>query len=349
MSFFWPEALALFVLVALLPPFYFWLLRRPKIGLKFADIGLIKAAVAGKPSFRRHVPPLLFFLALALMTLAVARPAAVLTLPSERATIMMAIDVSASMRAQDVQPSRMAAAQSAARSFVADQPRSVRIGLVAFSSNAMIAQTPTLSRDDLYTAIDRLRPQRYTAVGSGIVASLQGIFPESEADFAMTSSSSAMRFRGGARVLEQKPEPKPATPAPVAPGSYASAVIILLTDGQTNAGVNPLDAARMAADRGVRVFTVGFGTPGGGLVDFGGGTMRVQLDEETLKGVAEMTHARYFHAVNESDLKEIYKSLTAQLIAETKRTELTAMIAAPAMILLLLAVVLSLVWSNRMR
>ena len=349
MSFFWPEALVLLALLALLPPLYLWLLRRPKVGLKYADIALIKAAVAGKPSLRRHVPPVLFFLALALMVLAVARPAAVITLPSERATIMMAIDVSASMRAQDVQPSRMAAAQAAARSFVADQPRSVRIGLVAFSSNAMIAQAPTLSRDDLYAAIDRLRPQRYTAVGSGIVASLQGIFPESEADFALATATPTIKFRGGGRVLEKPPEPKTPPPAPVPPGSYASAVIILLTDGQTNAGVNPMDAARIAADRGVRVFTVGFGSPQGGLVDFGGGTMRVQLDEETLKGIAEMTQARYYHAVSENELKEIYKALTAQFVAETKRTELTAMIAAPAMVLLLLAVVLSLIWSNRMR
>jgi Ca-activated chloride channel family protein len=239
----------------------------------------------------------------------------------------------------------MAAAQAAARAFVADQPRSVRIGLVAFSSSAMVAQAPTLSRDDLTAAIDRLRPQRYTAVGSGIVASLQAIFPDVEAELATT----VMTRPRIAPLGEKKPEPPKPGPQAVPPGSYTAAVIILLTDGQTNAGVPPLDAARLAADRGVRVFTVGFGSAQGGLVDFGGGSMRVQLDEETLKAIAEMTQARYFHAVNENDLREIYKSLTAQFVAETKRTELTAMVAAPAMILLLLAVVLSLLWSNRMR
>ncbi len=344
-SFLWSDALWLFIPVAALPWLYVWLLRRPKKGLKFADLGLIKDAVAGSTNFRRHVPPALMFLALILMVAALARPAAVITLPSERSTIMMAIDVSASMRAQDVQPSRMAAAQAAAHSFVADQPRSVRIGLVAFSSNAMVAQVPTISREDLNTAIDRLRPQRYTAVGSGILASLQAIFPEMEAEFATSTLGRGPR----AIPLGEKTDPaKPTTP-PVPPGSYPAAVIILLTDGQTNAGVPPLDAARLAADRGVRVFTVGFGSAQGGLVDFGGGTMRVQLDEETLKAVAEMTKARYFHAATEADLKEIYKSLTSQFVAETKRTELTAMIAAPAMLMLLLAVVLSLLWSNRLR
>ena len=132
------------------------------------------------------------------------------------------------------------------------------------------------------------------------------------------------------------------------PGSFPSAVIVLLSDGQTNAGMQPLDAARMAADRGVRVFTVGFGSPQGGYVDFGGGTMRVQLDEETLKGIADITHGHYFNAQNSTDLREIYKALSAQFVSETKRTELTALIAGPALLLLLLAGILSLIWSNRL-
>src|SRR5262249_46004489 len=146
--------------LALLPFGYVWLLRRRKRALKFANLGLVKEAVAGRASIRRHLPPALFFAALLLMGFALARPAAVITLPSERATIVLAIDVSASMRAQDVDPNRMAAAQAAARDFISDQPRSVRIGLVAFSSNAMIAQVPTLNREDILSAVERLHPQR---------------------------------------------------------------------------------------------------------------------------------------------------------------------------------------------
>ncbi len=347
MTFMWPLALWSFALLALLPLGYTWLLRRKKRALKFANLGLVKEAVAGRASLRRHLPPILMFASLLLMTFALARPAAVVTLPSERATIVLAIDVSASMRAQDVEPNRMAAAQEAARDFISNQPRAVRIGLVAFSSNAMVAQVPSLSREDVLAAVDRLHPQRYTAVGSGIIASLQAIFPELEAEFSMSSLS--RNAREAALGTKRAPkEPNATQPPPVPPGSFTSAVVILLSDGQTNAGIPPIDAAQIAADRGVRIFTVGFGTPGGGLVDFGGGTMRVQLDEEALKAVADITHAKYFNARNTADLKEVYKTLSAQFVAETKRTELTALVAVPALLLLLLGTVLSLLWSNRM-
>ena len=352
MSFLWPLALWSFAVLALLPFAYVWLLRRRKRALKFANLGLVKEAVAGRASLRRHLPPVLLFASLLLMGLALARPAAVVTLPSERATIVLAIDVSASMRAQDVDPNRMAAAQQAARDFIADQPRAVRIGLVAFSSNAMVSQVPTLSREDVLAAVDRMHPQRYTAVGSGIIASLQAIFPELESEFSLSSLSRGGRGGRNARpsALGAKPEPQQQRSQlpPVPPGSFTSAVVILLSDGQTNAGIPPIDAAQIAADRGVRIFTVGFGTPGGGMVDFGGGTMRVQLDEEALKAIADITHAKYFNAKSTADLKEVYKTLSAQFVAETKRTELTALIAVPALVLLLLATMLSLMWSNRM-
>ena len=345
LSFQWLEAFFLLPLIAVLPAVYVWLLRRRKrTALRFADLGLVKQAVGASTALRRHTPPALLYLALILMLVAIARPAAVVTLPSERATVVLTMDVSASMRAQDVTPNRISAAQAAARAFVADQPASTRIGVVAFSSAAMIAQTPTINRDDVLAAIERLRPQRYTAVGSGIVTSLQALFPEAEAEFALAPSRGPRAVPLG----DATPAPKPKTP-PVPPGSYTSAVIILLSDGQTNVGVAPLDAARLAADRGVRIFTVGFGSPQGGMVDFGGGGfMRVQLDEETLKAIADITHARYFHAVSEAELREIYKSLTAQFVTETKRTELTALIALPAGLLLVISVLLSLLWSNRL-
>jgi Ca-activated chloride channel family protein len=231
-------------------------------------------------------------------------------------------------------------AKAAARQFVAEQPRTTRVGLVAFSTSAMIAAEPTVVRDDVLVAIDGLRPQRFTAAGSGIVTALQAIFPEETLDL---SGLPLVRREWEARSLD---EPDPATdgdgeakPArkPVPPGSHTSAVIVLLSDGRTNVGIQPLDAARLAADLGVRVFTVGFGTVQGGNVNFGGGWMRAQLDEDTLRGIAEITGGKYFLAKSAADLRKAYESLTTQFVAETKRTEVTAFAAALAFLLLVLA------------
>ena len=347
MDFLWPLGLWLAPALVALPFAYVWLLRRQKRALVFSNLGLIREAVAGKATFRRHLPPLLFFAALVLMAFALTRPTAIVTLPSDRATIILAIDVSGSMRAQDVEPTRMAAAQAAARAFVTEQPPGVRIGLVAFSGNAMVAQMPTLMRQDVLDALDRLHPQRYTAVGSGIIASLQAIFPEMELGQYLTSGNAQSR-EPQSRELGKPPEAKTAAPAPVPPGSYTSAVIVLLSDGRTNAGFPPVDAAHIAADRGVRVFTIGFGSPQGSTADYGVGFMRLQPDEETLKQISEITKAGHFNAQTAGELKEIYKGLTTQFVAETKRTELTAFIAMPALILLVIAIGLSVLWSNRM-
>lgn len=343
-----PEWLWLLPLLPLLPFVYLWLLRRRATeAQRVTDLDLVRAAAAGRRAWRRHLPPALLFVALAAMLLALARPAARLTLPSERATVMLAIDVSGSMRAADISPDRMTVAKEAARAFVAGQPRTTRIGLVAFSTSAMIAAEPTRARDDVLVAIDQLFPQRYTAAGSGIVAALQAIFPEESLDLSklslaggdwMAQSMEPSRPLGAPR---DKPalrdgDAKPRTPVP--PGSNPSAVIVLLSDGRTNVGVDPLEAARLAADRGVRVFTVGFGTKQGGSVNFGGGGwMRTQLDEETLQEIAGITGAKYFHAQSADDLRSVYESLTTQFVAETRRTEVTAILALFAAALLILA------------
>jgi len=341
MTFFSPELLLILLLAPLLPALYMWALRRKKnTAVRFPNMGLIKEALGERKAYRRHVPPVLIFAALLLMAFGVARPSAVLTLPSERSTVILAIDVSGSMRAADVPPNRMTVAKAAAKSFVQSQPRNARIGLVAFSTSAMITQDPTLRHGDVTAAIDALRPQRFTAVGSGIIASLQAIFPDAE--LALPDLDIVRDVPLDQR--EQEPKEKF---EPVPPGSNAAAVIVLLSDGRTNMGIEPLDAARLAADRGVRVYTVGFGTPTGGTVDFGGGFMRTQLDEETLKAIAEMTGAKYFHAQTENDLKTVYDSLSAQFVAETKRTEVSAGFAALALLLLVAAAGLSLAWSNR--
>jgi Ca-activated chloride channel family protein len=342
MSFLAPIQLWLLAVLPFFALFYVHLIRRRKsAALRYPNLGIIKEAAGRRGSWRRHVPPALILLALAAMTFGLARPTTVLTLPSERSIVVLAMDVSGSMRAADVEPDRMTAAKSAARGFVNDQARATRVGLVAFSTSAMIMQDPTISRGDVIEAIDLLRPQRFTAVGSGIVAALQAIYPEETINVSLSSASRS------ARLGELKPD-FPPPPTPVKPGSNTSSVIVLLSDGRTNAGVEPLDAARLAADRGVRVFTVGFGTPTGGIIDFGGGMMRTQLDEETLQAIADMTGAKYFHATSEADLQEAYASLTSQFVAETKRTEITAAAAAVAALLMVLAGALSLSWSSRL-
>ena len=168
MTFLWPELLWLLAVVPVLIGIYIVLLRRTKQQMmRYAGLGMVRDAMGAAQKFRRHVPPLLFLLALIALIVAVSRPHATLTLPSQYETIILAMDVSGSMRATDVQPSRIVAAQNAARAFVADQPTSARIGVVSFAATASVVQPPTRNREDILAAIDRFQLQRGTAVGSG--------------------------------------------------------------------------------------------------------------------------------------------------------------------------------------
>ena len=276
------------------------------------------------------------------MLVAIARPAAVVTLPSAHETVILAMDVSGSMRATDVKPSRLVAAQEAARAFVADQPKTTRIGVVSFAATASVVQSPTHSREDILGAIERFQLQRGTAIGSGILVSLKTIFPDAEFDLR---SFNPRREAQKAAALDPTAASKQAPK--VAPGSYSSAAIILLTDGQTTTGPDPIEAARMAADRGVRVYTVGIGTTSGEIIGSEGWSMRVRLDEESLKTIANVTRADYFYAGNAVDLQKIYKNLNTKLFFEEKETEITALFAAAAAVLALLSASLSLLWFNR--
>jgi len=341
MSFEWPSVLWLLLAVPGLIAAYLWLGRRRKrISLRYASLAVVREAAGRAPGWKRHVPPSLLLLAIVALIVAAARPGARITLPSDHRTIVLAIDVSLSMRANDIEPSRIEAAQAAAKAFVRAQPGDVRLALVSFAGSAAILQPPTRNRDDLVTAIDRLELQRHTAIGTGILTSLAALFPD-QAD-ALTAanvpSAAARAFNESAgRSLDARPEAPKAAFTPVPPGSNKSAAIILLTDGRRTTGPDPLDVARMAADHGVRVFTVGFGTKQGGNINFGGGWMRTQLDEDTLQGIAEITGGKYFHAQSADDLRSVYESLTTQFVAETRRTEVTALLALLAALLLVLA------------
>ncbi len=277
------------------------------------------------------------------LILAASRPVAVVTLPSNQQTIILAMDVSGSMRATDVQPNRLVAAQNAAKAFMGELPRHVKVGIVAFAGSAQVAQLPTTNREDLVTAIDRFQLQRATATGNAIVISLATLFPDQGIDLE-SMQSGRERPRGFAIDAERK-QKKEFTP--VAPGSYPSAAIIMLTDGQRTTGVDPLEAAKLAADRGVRVYTVGIGTVEGETIGFEGWSMRVRLDEETLKQIANKTSAEYFYAGTAQDLKKVYEALSSKLTVEKKETEISALFALAAAALALASAGLSLVWFNR--
>jgi Ca-activated chloride channel family protein len=308
--------------------------------VRLASLAVAKAALGQGPGWRRHVPPALMLLALAAGLFAVARPTATITLPIAERTIILAMDVSGSMRAEDVKPNRLVASQEAAKTFIGALPREVKVGVVSFAGTAAVVQAPTTSRDDVIAAIDRFQLQRGTATGSGIILSLATLFPDHGIEIQHVTGQ--RNFPG--RPLGDKPEKK-FTPVP--PGSYNTAAIIMLTDGQRTTGPDPLDAAKMAAERGIRVYTVGIGTTQGETIGFEGWSMRVRLDEETLKNVSLLTHGEYFYAGTADDLKKVYEGLSSRMVVERKETEISALFAALGALLMLLAAGLSVLWFGR--
>ncbi|MBI4289153.1 MAG: VWA domain-containing protein [Chloroflexi bacterium] len=337
MSFLWTNMLWLLGIVPVLVIAYLLIQRRrKKYALRYSSLSLVKDALGQGPGLRRHIPPILFLVGLTVMLVALARPAATVMLPSHQGTIVVTLDVSGSMRAEDLRPNRMEAAKSAARAFVEKQPNNVRIGIVSFSDNAAIVQAPTTDREAVLAAINRLAPQRGTAIGRGIVASLDAIFEEPR----------------------QKPTPTPRdplalstptpTPTPLPRGVYAPAIIVLLSDGQSNVGPPPLEVVDLAVNRGVRVYTVGVGQPEGTVLRVEGRAVRVRLDEETLKRIADRTDGTYFKAESETDLSNIYQNLSTRLVFQAEKTELTAGFTGVAAVLLLVAGALSLLWFNRL-
>jgi len=340
MSFLWPDFLWLLLLIPLLIIAYIIVQRRrQKYALRYASLSLVKEALGRGPGIRRHIPPILFLLGMAGMIVALARPVATIMLPSQQGTIVLTIDVSGSMQAQDMQPSRMEAAKAAARVFVEKQPPSVRIGVVSFSDNAAVVQAPTSDREAILSAINRLSPQRGTAIGRGLLTSVESIFEDPTARAAPTV--------GSRNDLLVPPAPT-ATPLPVPRGSFGAGVVVLLSDGESNVGPRPLDVVKQVADRGVRVYTVGVGSPQGTILNVQGRMIRVRLDEETMIKIAEETSGEYFKADTESDLKTVYENLSTRVVFRAEQTELTALFTGGAMVFVLLAGALSLLWFSRL-
>jgi Ca-activated chloride channel family protein len=351
MRFLWPDLLWLLLGAPALVAAYLYALRRKSAAVRYASLLLIREAIGPGQRWRRHMPPLLFLLALLVAIVAMARPSAVFVLPSQQPTIVLAIDVSRSMRATDVEPNRISAAQTAAKSFVDELPKNVRVGIVSFAGTAAVVQTPTESRDDLLTAIDRFQLQRGTATGSGLLVSLALLLPDSGIDLeSIVFDSAFSRWGGGAAPIDRTRKAEKTGKkdlAAVAPGSYASGVIIMMSDGRRTTGPDPVQAAKMAADRGVRVYTVGFGTREGATVDSDGWSFYARLDEEALKAVADITHAEYFHAGTAADLRRVYQNLSSKLAMERKDTEVSAVFSIVAALFAFVAALLSLLWFHR--
>jgi len=337
MNFLWPGNLLLVLVVPALIAGYVWAQRRrQKYALRYASLSLVREALGKGPGRKRHIPPALFLAALFFMALGTARPETVVVVPVQEGTVILALDVSGSMHAEDLRPNRMEAAKDAAKAFVIRQGADVKLGVVAFSGDAQVVQSPTKDKDLVVAAINRLRPQRATAIGRGILASLDAIFEDSE---ETPPSVIALRRLSG--------DPTGPTPPPIAKGSDRTATIVLLSDGQNNQFPAPQQVIEDAASRGIRVYTVGVGSADGTVVRIQGRSVRTRLDEATLKQIAEQTDGQYYNASNEHDLRAVYENLSTQLVFRQQHTEVTAILTAIAALLSIVAGALSLLWFNR--
>ena len=348
MRFLWPYSLWLLTIVPLSIAGYLYALRRRKrTALRYASLSLVRDALGSGQWLRRHLPPLAILVAIACALLGLARPSAVLTLPNEHQTIVLAMDVSRSMRASDIKPSRIEAAQAAVREFVKELPRNVRVGIVSFAGTAAVVQTPTENREELIAAVDRFQLQRQTAIGSGLLMALSLLLPDAGIDLEEDVFDSSFSRRSGALPLAPAVKPPQKNFKPVPPGSYTAGAIVLLSDGRRTMGPDPIKVAKMAAERGVRVHTIGFGTEGGGAADVDGMSIYMRFDEEALKAIAAITEAEYSHAGSATALHKVYKELTSKLVLERRETEITAFFGAAAALFALAGGLLSLLWSHR--
>lgn len=339
----WPRMLWL---LATLPPLivtYLWLRGRRRTDARLVGLSNPIASGTASGALRRHGPPLLFLLGLCALIGAVSRPQAVVVLPSMQKNVILAIDTSGSMRATDVKPNRLSAAQSAARTFVENQPQHSRIGIVSIAGTASVVQSLTDNREELMKAIERVQLQRGTALGSGIYIALATLLPDAGIDLeSLTHGQPAGTWRSsGAPFTGENNKSVP-------PGSNRSVAIVLLSDGQNTHGPDPLEAAKLAAEHGVRIYTVGIGSTEGTILGFSGWSMRVRLDEDALKKIAATTHGEYYAATSAQELTKIYERLSARMVIERGRTvEVTALLVGFGALLLVISALASIFRFNR--
>lgn len=338
MSFIWPPMLLSAALIPIGVLLYRAVDRRRRRLLSvYGGPGPAPGSAGRLIRLRNRVPPALFLCGLVVMSVALARPQAVVALPKQEGTVILAFDVSASMAATDLAPTRMDAAKAAAEDFVARQPSSVTIGVVAFSDSGVSIQTPTSDQGSVIAAIDRLAPQKGTSLASGILASLNVIAIAEAGPYANNYYSNQ------SPALTAAP-----TPTPVPSGYHAPAAIVLLTDGENNESPDPLAAAQTAADRGVRIYTVGIGSAAGTTVTVDGFQIHTQLDEATLQQISQVTGGTYYAASDAQQLRSIYDNLDTQLVIQPQMTEITSLLAGMSLLLLIGGVLTSLLWLGRL-
>ena len=333
MSFIWPMMLLFLLLIPLFVVLYLRMQqRRRQLAARYGTLGQLREG-AGRPlGRRRHIPPALFLAGLAILLIALARPQTVVSLPRLEGTVILAFDVSGSMAADDLEPTRMEAAKTAALAFVNRQPASVKIGVVAFSDSGFAVQPPTNDQETIIAAINRLAPERGTSLGQGILVALDTIFVEEEET----------------RLYSNLTPTPTAEPAPVPPGTYTSAAIVLLTDGENTAPPDPFEAAQHVADRGVRIYPIGIGSAAGTTLEVEGFSVHTQLDEPTLQQIAQLTDGVYYNAANEEDLRSIYENLTPEFVVKPETMEVTSLFAGASLLVLLTGGLFSLAWFSRL-
>jgi Ca-activated chloride channel family protein len=329
MSFIWPAMLWWLLTLPLLVGWYLLLQRRRRrMAAAYSSLGFGPAPQHRALGFRRHLPPLISALALTLLLLALARPQAVVSLPRQQGTLILVFDVSGSMAAEDITPTRMEAAKAAARVFVERQPESMQIGVVAFSDSGFAIQPPTNDQAAIITAIERLAPERGTSLAQGIRAALEVIAQDAAPE-----------------PIPENYTTRPATPEPL--GKYPSAAILLLTDGENTQRPEPLPAAQLAAESQVRIYTVGIGSPQGATLQVEGFSVHTQLDEPMLQAIAQITGGEYFNAQSQQDLTNIYSTLNPQVQLKSEAMEITSILAGVGLAVMLLGGALSLAWFSR--
>ena len=348
MEILWPRFLLLLGLIPMIVAAYIWILRRRRqFAVRYSSLALVREAIPRAAQLRRHLPFSLFLLGLASLVVALSRPTTTVVVPSGKATVILTLDVSRSMCSTDIPPNRLKAAKAAILSFIDRQDANTQIGIVAFAGFAEIVQPPTSDQEVLRAAVNNLATARRTAIGSGILKSLDAI--------AEVNQSIAPSVSGSGSEVQQVPAPK---------GEFAPDIVVVLSDGASNTGPQPLEAALQAVDRGVRIYTIGYGTAsgsamrcgdqfqeqffqGGGLGyggwGFGGGFRR-GIDEETLMGIAEMTGGEYYSATSAGELHDVFEQLPTYLITKEDNTEISVVFSAVGMLFTSLAILLSMVW-----
>jgi Ca-activated chloride channel family protein len=328
MTFIWPWMLLFLVLIPLLIGAYVWLFRkRQQTAPDLGPLSLVQNTTGDIPGKQRHLPPLFFLLGLTFLFFSLSRPEVFVDLPRIEGTVILAFDVSNSMAADDLEPTRMDAAQTAAKAFVEKQPSTIDLGVVAFSNGGLVVQPPTNDQTLVLETIDRLTPQGATSLGQGIFSALNAI-------------------AGEAIAIEPEALEEGATSIEI--GHFPSAVVLLLTDGENTSALDPLAIAQLAAEAGVRVYPVGIGSKEGTILQIDGYNVSTRLDETALQAIASLTNGTYYHAEDAPALQEIYENVDLQLTIRGEKTEVTAIFAGISLLFFLIGGILSLLWFGRM-